>query len=129
MEPEFPHDGLVVPLARADDELDRLAGQPGLDGDRLTGLALQAAEQPVDDQGGVLPLLGAVEPRQIPLQEGGQAVGAVADRVGCDGGVAQQGLSLGVSQQRHRWTSVRVAYPPPAPGYAGGPTGSRNRLQ
>jgi hypothetical protein len=41
----FGHDGLVVPPARADEVLDRLAMDAGLDGDRLAGLALQPAEQ------------------------------------------------------------------------------------
>jgi hypothetical protein len=61
VEPEFRYDGLVVPLARADEELDRLAGPPGLDGDRLTGLALQSADQAADDQRGVLALLDAIK--------------------------------------------------------------------
>jgi hypothetical protein len=107
--PQLSHHGLVVPLAGADEELDRLAGQPGLDGDRLAGLALQAADQSADDQGGVLTLLGAVELRQVPLEEGGQAVGAVVDGVGGDGGVVQEGLSLGVIQERHRGASERRA--------------------
>src|SRR5512135_3835283 len=68
-------------------------------------LALQAAEEPTDDQGGVVALLGAVEPRQVPLQEAGQAVGAIADGVGGDRGVVQEGLGLGVIQERHRDTS------------------------
>src|ERR671911_497390 len=42
---EFGHDGLVVPAACADEELDGLAVDSGLDGDRLAGLPLQAAEQ------------------------------------------------------------------------------------
>ena len=58
---EFGHDGLVVPLAGADEGLDRLAVDAGLDGDRLAGLALQAAEQAADDERGVGALLGAVE--------------------------------------------------------------------
>src|SRR6266511_752170 len=82
MEPQLGHHGLVVPLTRADEELDRLARQPGLDRDRLTGLALQSAEEPADDQGGVLALLGAIELGQIALEKGGQTVGAVADGVG-----------------------------------------------
>ena len=67
---EFGHDGLVVPPAGADEVLDRLAVDAGLDGDRLAGLALQAAEQAADDEGGVGPLLGAVEAGQVALQEG-----------------------------------------------------------
>jgi hypothetical protein len=38
--------------------LDRLAVDAGLDGDRLAGLALEAAEQPADDERGVGPFLG-----------------------------------------------------------------------
>ena len=67
---ELGHDGLVVPPAGADEVLDRLAVDAGLDGDRLAGLALQAAEQAADDERGVGPLLGAVEARQVALQEG-----------------------------------------------------------
>src|ERR1043165_7904813 len=37
---EFGHDGLVVPSAGADEVLDGLAVDAGLDGDRLAGLAL-----------------------------------------------------------------------------------------
>jgi hypothetical protein len=98
MEPQFGHHGLVVPLPRADEELDRFARQPGLDRDRLTGLALQSAEKPADDQGGVLALLDAVKPGEVALEKAGQTVGAVTDGVGRDGGVAQKGLGLGVLQ-------------------------------
>ena len=78
--PQLGHHGLVVPLAGADEELDRLAGQAGLDGDRLAGLALQAAEQAADDQGGVHLLLDAVELREIALEEAGQAVACSSGR-------------------------------------------------
>src|SRR4051794_27316107 len=44
MAAEFGHDGLVVPPAGADEVLDRLAVDAGLDGDRLAGLARQSAE-------------------------------------------------------------------------------------
>jgi hypothetical protein len=60
MLPQLPHHGLVVPFAGADEELDRLAGQARLDGDRLGGLSLEAAEPAADDQGGGGPLLVAV---------------------------------------------------------------------
>jgi hypothetical protein len=57
---------LAVTLwAGPDEELDRLAVDAGLDGDRLAGLALQAAE----DECGGGPLLGAVGPRQVAFQE------------------------------------------------------------
>jgi hypothetical protein len=97
--PQLAHDGLVVPLAGADEELDRLAGQAGLDGDRLGGLALKAAESAADDQGRGGPLLGAVEPRQVTLEEGRQAVGLALDGVGGDHGVRQECLGLGIVQQ------------------------------
>src|SRR5512135_3902590 len=68
---------------------------------RAAGLPLQAAEESADDQGGVLTLLGALEPGQVPLDEGGQAIRAVADGVGGDGGVVQEGRSLRMIQERH----------------------------
>ena len=98
-------------LPDADEELDRLAGQAGLDGDRLAGLALQAAEQAADDQGGVVALLDAIELGQIALQEPGQPVGTAPDGVGSDGGVVQEGLGLGVIQERHGCASVRTPSP------------------
>ena len=107
--PQLAHDGLVVPLARTHEELDRLAGEPGLDGDRLARLAFQAAEEPRDDRAGMGLLRDAVEPRQVPPEEAGQAVGAVADGVRTDRGVVQEGLSLGMIQERHRESSVRRA--------------------
>ena len=61
--PQFGHDLLVVPDAAADEELEVLAGDAGLGGDRLDGLPLQPAEQPPDEGGGVPALLLAVENR------------------------------------------------------------------
>ena len=58
---------------------------------------------PADDQGRGGALLDAVEPGQIAFEEAGQAVRAVSDGVGGDGGVVQEGLSLGVIQERHLW--------------------------
>ena len=63
MAAQLGHHGVVIPFAGADDELDRLAVDPGLDGDRLAGLALQSADQAAENEGGVGPLLSAVEPR------------------------------------------------------------------
>src|SRR5262249_43408515 len=79
---EFGHDGLVVPAACADEVLDRLAVDAGLDGDRLAGLALEPAEQAADDERGVGPLLGAVEAWQIALEKGRNPVLTAADLVG-----------------------------------------------
>jgi hypothetical protein len=109
---EFGHDRLVVPAAGADEVLDRLAVDAGLDGDRLAGLALQAAEQPAEDEGGVGPLLGAVEAGQIALQEGGDPVLAAADLFGGHGGVGQEGLGVGVFQERHGGPSRRISSAP-----------------
>src|SRR5262249_34348787 len=78
----------------------------GPDRDRLAGLALEAAEQAADYQGGGRPLLGAVEPRQVAPEEGGQAVPAAADLVGRQDRVGQQGLSIGVVQERQGGPSL-----------------------
>src|SRR5271156_1016543 len=66
---QLSHHSLVVPLARADEELDRFARQPGLDGDWLTGLALQTTDKAAYDQGGVDALLDAIELGQVTLEE------------------------------------------------------------
>ena len=99
MEPQLTHHRLVVPQARADEELDGLAGHPRRDRDRLTGLALQAAQQPADDERGVLALFGAIELGQVTFQEARQVVRAVPNGVGENGGVVQERLSLGVIQE------------------------------
>ena len=70
----------------------------GLDGDRLAGLSLQPAEQAADDERGVGPLLGAVEARQVALQEGRNPVLSAADLVGGHDGIGQEGLGVGVFQ-------------------------------
>src|SRR5262249_46685491 len=57
--PQLGHDCLVIPLARADEKLDRLAWQAGLNGDRLTCFAIQATEMPSDDQSRSRALLDA----------------------------------------------------------------------
>ena len=109
MAAQFGHDGLVVPPARADEVLDRLAVDAGLHRDRLAGLSLQAAEQPADDQRGVGPLLGAVEAWQIALQEGRDPVLASADLVGGHDGIGQEGPGVGVFQERHGGLSSRIS--------------------
>jgi hypothetical protein len=98
---QFVDDRVVVPGAGADEGLDRLAVQTGLGGDRLTGLAFQAAEEPADDRAGMGLVFDAVEPREVALQEGGQAVLTACDGLGGEGGVGQQGLSVGVIQETH----------------------------
>ncbi len=71
----------------------------GLDGDRLAGLAFQAADQAANDEGGVGPLFEAVEAGQVALQEGGEPVLAAADLVGSHDGVGQEGPGFGVVQK------------------------------
>jgi hypothetical protein len=111
MRSQLDHHGLVVPLARADEELNRLPGQTGLDGDRLTGLAFQAADQAANDQCGVVPVLNASEPGKIALEKIGQAACTIRDGFRSKRGVAQQGLRLRVIQERHRCASVRAPSP------------------
>jgi hypothetical protein len=106
---ELGHDGLVVPPAGADEVLDRLAVDAGLDRDRLAGLSPQPTEQAADDEGGVGPLLGAVEARQIASQEGRDPVLTAADPVGGHDGIGQEGLGVGVFQERHGGPSRRIS--------------------
>ena len=75
--------------------------QAGLGGDRLAGLALQAAEEPGNDGAGMGLLFDAVEAREVALKEGGQAVLAAFDGLGSEGGVGQEGLGFGVIQEAH----------------------------
>ena len=59
-----------------------------------------------------LPVLDAGEPGEIALEKAGQSVGQSANGFGGDGGVVQEGLGLGLLQERHNVSSVRRAYPP-----------------
>lgn len=59
------HHSFVIPLARSDEGLDRLAVQSRLDRDRFAGLALQAAETATDDDGGIRAMLGPIESRGV----------------------------------------------------------------
>ena len=68
---QLGQDHLVVPLVGAHEELDGLVGNAGLDGDQPTDLAPKAAVQPAEDEGGVGPLLGAVEARQVAIEDRG----------------------------------------------------------
>src|SRR5262249_49133918 len=81
------HNGVVVPLATADEVLHGLTRAAGLGGDGLAGLALQAAEAVFEDDGGQLALLVAVEQGQVALQEARQAAAAADDEGGGQGGV------------------------------------------
>src|SRR5262249_62164619 len=68
---QLGQEGVVVPLAGADEVLQGAALLAGLVGDRLGGLALQPGELAAEDRGGVGALLGAVEQRQGGGREGG----------------------------------------------------------
>ena len=96
MATQLGHDILVVPLAGADEGLDRLAMNASLDGDRLAGLALQATDQPAEDQVGVGPVFGPVEVGQVAFEEGGEPILAALDCFGGQDGVGQEGLSVGM---------------------------------
>ena len=116
MPPQLGHHGLVVPLAGADEELDRLAGYSGLESDRFARFALQAAEQAADNGAGVVAVLATIEPGQITLEEAGQTVST-----GRDGGrrevrIVQENLGFGMVQERHRCASL----PSPSPFYNSG---------
>src|SRR5512144_275595 len=80
-------DAGVVPGAGADTGLDGLAVQSGLGSDRLAGLALQSAEEAVNDRTGMGLLFGAVEAREVASEEVGQAALAAFDGLGGHGGV------------------------------------------
>ena len=84
----------------------------GLDGDRLAGLALQAAEQAVDDKRGVSALFGAVEAGQIALQEVGEPVLTASDLLGCDNGVGQEGLGVASGWAKSDMMISPVGSPP-----------------
>ena len=58
------------------------------------------------------PLLGPAEAGQVALEERGEPVLAAADGLGGQDGVGQEGLGVGVIQERHGGPSRRS---PPAP--------------
>jgi hypothetical protein len=69
--------------------------------DRLAGLALQAAQPTADEQGGVVTLLAAAEEGQVATEGPGEPVSAASDGLGCQDGVGQDDLGIGVFQERH----------------------------
>ena len=105
---QLGHYGLVIPLARAYEKLDRLAGQPGLNSDRFASLPLQAAEQATDHESGVLPLLDPVELGQVALEKANQSIGAAANSLGQDRSVVQECLGLGMIEERHGGSPFRI---------------------
>jgi hypothetical protein len=86
--------------------------QAGLGGDGLAGLAFQAAEEAADDRRGMGVVFDAVEPWEIALEEGGQAVLAAGDGLGGEGGVGQEGLGVGMIQETHGEPSGPVVHAP-----------------
>jgi hypothetical protein len=61
----------------------------------------------------VAALLLAVEQREVAVQEAGDVVTAPADVAGRDLGVGEEGLGLGLVQQRHGEISVHRCSMPP----------------
>jgi hypothetical protein len=107
MAAQLGHDRLVVPPGRADEELEGLPMDPGLHGDRLAGLASQAAEEPADDQRGVGPLLESPEAGQVAGEECGEPVPAGAEGLEAQVGVGQEHPGVGVIEERHGGASHR----------------------
>jgi hypothetical protein len=101
MRAQFCHHGFIIPLARSDEKLERFARHTRLDGDRFARLAVQPAEQALNDQGRVVSLFDAIETGQIALQKAGQTIGATLNSLGSEGGVVQKSLSLGMIQEGH----------------------------
>ena len=107
---DLGHDRLVVPLAGAGEGLDGLAMEPGLDGDRLAGLALQAAAQAAEDEPGMGARVGLGHPRAPASSE------ASIGRAGRDLGLRPSGVN-----RTSQAPADRTVTPPPrntAPGSA-----------
>lgn len=99
--PQFAPDGVVVPPAGADEQLQGPPFEAGLGGDGLGGLALEASELALEDDAGVLALLLAVEEGEVAPDEVLQAGGAGVEVVGGELGIAEQGPGVGVIEQVH----------------------------
>jgi hypothetical protein len=91
-------DGVVVPLAGADEVLQGTAFLLGLARDGLGRLALEAGELALEDGGGMVALFVAVEEGQVTLEEGSQTTCQVMDIGRGDGGLGEELLSCGVFQ-------------------------------
>src|SRR5205823_1694149 len=100
------------------EELDVLVLDPGAVGDRFGGLALQVAEEAANDQGGVVALLLAIEEREITAEESPQAVATAPNGLGCEDRIFEEGLGVGIVEQRHRAASRR-SRPTPVRGPRG----------
>src|SRR3954451_490967 len=84
MAPQLAQDRVVVPSAGADEELEVLVCDAGAGGDRFGSLALQAADEATNDQGGVLALLLAIESGEIATEESPQVIAAATNGLGCE---------------------------------------------
>ena len=71
----------------------------GLVGDGLGGLAIQAGEFTLQDEGSVVALLGAFEQGEVTRQERMQAARAGVDLFGGDGGCLEQRLCFRMFQK------------------------------
>ena len=111
---QLSQEGVVVPLACADEVLHGLARSASLESDGFAGLALQAAETPSNHDGGQLALFVAIEQRQVALQEAGQVVAAAGNRTRGQGGVVEQAPPWDVQED---WTWMPLAKDAPASNY------------
>jgi hypothetical protein len=105
MAPQLSQDRVVVPSAGADEELDVLVFDAGAGGDRFGGLALQAADEATNDQGGVLALLLAIEAGEITTEEPPQAITTATNGLGCERRIVEKGLGVGMIEESHRSVS------------------------
>src|SRR3954451_1184680 len=105
MAPQLAQDRVVVPSAGADEELDVLVGDAGADGDRFGGLALQAADEAPNDQGGVLALFLAIEAGKVTTEEPPQTLAAATNGLGCERRIVEKGLGGGMIEESHRAVS------------------------
>src|SRR5207302_7364722 len=88
----------IVPLAGADEVLQRASFLASLSGDGLGGLALQAGEFTPQDGPNMVTLLRTGEQREIALDETGQLFAAGHKSVGGDVGLVQESLGVRVFQ-------------------------------
>ena len=107
---QFPEGGVIVPAAGADEVLERATFLPGLEGDRLGGLAFEAGKFALQEGCGVATLLVAGEARQVAFQEGFQAGAAAGHGAGRYLRLFQKGLRGGVFQDAgHEGASFRAS--------------------
>ena len=98
---QFVRDGLIVPAAGTDKQLQRPAFFAGLRRDRFGGLTLQAGQFAAQHGAGVLALFVAVEAGQVADEEGFEAGGTRLHGSGRDLGIVEQGLRIGMVENVH----------------------------